>query len=67
MSKLNKGSHFGAESSGLRFSPLPFAVRLDSLIPAGQRGPIPASKLTWVSWGRKRRWTAAFGVLLLPN
>lgn len=53
--------------SGLQFAPMPVAIRVDTGLPMGTRGSLPASKLIWVSPRTGNIPAKALGVVLLPN
>jgi hypothetical protein len=46
---------------------MPVAIRVDTTLPMGTRGSLPASKLIWVSPRTENIPAKALGVVLLPN
>jgi hypothetical protein len=46
---------------------MPVAIRVDTALPMGTRGSLPASKLIWVSPRTEIFPAKALGVVLLPN
>jgi hypothetical protein len=53
--------------SGLQLTSMPVAIRVDTALPMGTRGSLPASKLIWVSPRTENIPAKALGVVLLPN